>query len=141
MPTSEEPTASFPNQTRLTLKSLMSLLTIAIGIAMRVWQYAANPSIWVDEAAIARNVLDRSLLQLFSALDYGQVAPPGFLLGVKFSAIIFGFSEYSLRLVPFVAGITSVFIFFSVARSVLRTTGAYVATLMFSIAVPLVFFS
>ncbi|HXU32187.1 MAG TPA: hypothetical protein VN851_16580 [Thermoanaerobaculia bacterium] len=56
-------------------------LAILLGVALRLWQYLANPSLWVDEAALARNVLDRSVPGLFGALDYGQIAPPGFLLG------------------------------------------------------------
>jgi hypothetical protein len=130
-----------PRHSCLSVETLLALFTITIGIVLRVRQYAANPSIWVDEAAIARNVLDRSVLQLFSSLDYGQVAPPGFLLGVKFSATVFGLSEYSLRLVPFIAGIASPVLFFLIARSILRTTGAFVAMVMFSTALPLIFFS
>ncbi|MBK9713112.1 MAG: glycosyltransferase family 39 protein [Kouleothrix sp.] len=119
----------------------LALAAILAGVALRVWQYAANPSIWVDEAAIARNVLDRRPWQLFGSLDFGQVAPPGFLLGIKLSVALLGPSEYALRLVPFVAGIASPALFFVVARSVLRPVGAVVATLMFSTAIPLIFFS
>src|ERR1700752_919017 len=81
----------------------LSLAAIVTGVALRVWQYAANPSIWVDEAAIARNVLDRHPSQLFGLLDFAQMAPPGFLLGIKLSVTLAGPSEYALRLVPFVA--------------------------------------
>ena len=119
----------------------LALAAIVIGIALRIWQYAANPSIWVDEASIARNVLDRQPSQLFGPLDYGQIAPPGFLLGIKLSVTLLGFSEYALRLVPFVAGIASPALFFLVARSLLRPVETIVATLMFSVAIPLVFFS
>lgn len=119
----------------------LHLAAILTGAALRVWQYAANPSIWVDEAAIARNVLDRRAWELFSPLNYGQVAPPGFLLGIKLSATVLGPSEYALRLVPFVCGITSLWLLFIVARSVLRPVGAFVATLMFATAIPLIFVS
>lgn len=119
----------------------LALIAIVIGVAVRLWQYTANPSLWVDEAAIARNVLDRHPWQLFGSLDYGQIAPPGFLLSVKFSVTWLGFSEYALRLVPFVAGIISPALFSIIARSVLRPVGTLIATLLFSIAVPLVFFS
>jgi hypothetical protein len=116
----------------------LTLVAVVIGAALRIWQYAANPSLWVDEAAIARNVLERHASDLFGPLDYAQIAPPGFLLGVKLSVTLLGFSEYALRLVPFVAGIVSLPLFFVVARGVLRPVGTMVATLMFSIAVPLV---
>lgn len=116
----------------------LALAAIVVGVVVRLEQYVANPSIWVDEAAIARNVLDRQPLQLLGVLDYGQVAPPGFLLAVKLSVLIFGCSEYALRLVPFAAGLASLVMFLVVARSVLRPVGAIVATLMFSLAIPFV---
>jgi hypothetical protein len=34
----------------------LALAAIAVGVAIRIEQYAANPSLWVDEAAIALNV-------------------------------------------------------------------------------------
>lgn len=114
---------------------------IVLGVALRLWQYLANPSIWVDEAAIARNVLDRQAGGLFAALDYGQVAPPGFLLGVKLSSALFGGSEYALRLVPLLAGLAGPWLFYLVAREILRPVGSIVAASLFSLAVPLIFFS
>lgn len=118
-----------------------SSIAIIVGIAVRLWQYFANPSIWVDEAALARNILDRQPHQLFNSLDYAQVAPPGFLLSIKLSTMLLGASEYALRLIPVAAGIASLILFFFVARTVLRPVASVVATFMFSIAVPLVFFS
>lgn len=115
--------------------------TVFLGIFVRLWQYVSNPSIWVDEAAIARNVLDRQPLQLFQPLDYAQLAPPGFLFGVKLSAAAFGSSEYALRLFPIAAGVVSVVLFFFVAQVVLRPFASIVATFMFSTAIPLIFFS
>src|SRR6185295_2550806 len=118
-----------------------ALLAILLGVGLRLWQYFANPSLWVDEAAVARNVLDRGVVQLLGRLDYGQVAPPGFLLGVKLSAALFGGSEYALRLVPLFAGLAGLFLFYFVAREILRPVGTIVATVLFSLAVPLIFFS
>ncbi|MFZ2269545.1 MAG: hypothetical protein WAV95_18370 [Azonexus sp.] len=117
------------------------LLTLGLGMALRLWLYFANPSIWVDEAALARNILDRSTLQLFQPLDYGQVAPPGFLLGVHLSAILFGITEYALRLLPLLSGLLSVVIFYFVAGKLLRPVAVLTACLMFSLAIPLLVFS
>ncbi|HEV7667971.1 MAG TPA: hypothetical protein VGS22_05575 [Thermoanaerobaculia bacterium] len=120
---------------------LPALVAILLGIALRLWQYVANPSLWVDEAAVARNVLDRDVAHLFGGLDYGQVAPPGFLLGVKLSAALCGGSEYVLRLIPLLAGVAGPALFYFVARAALRPLGTIVATFLFSLAVPLIFFS
>jgi hypothetical protein len=117
------------------------LAVLALGVALRFWQYLANPSIWVDEAAIARNVLDRTVVGLFRPLDYAQVAPPGFLLAVKLSSALFGPSEYALRLTPFVFGVAGVLLFWFVAQSFLARLASVVATFMFATAIPLIFFS
>jgi len=113
---------------------------VLLGAAMRIWQYVANPSIWVDEAALARIVLERGPLELFGRLD-GQMAPPGFLLAVNASVALLGTSEYALRLFPLLAGLAGPVLFYFVARELLRPVGTIVATLMFALATPLVFFS
>src|SRR5687767_12002909 len=73
---------------------------VAFGALLRIIQYAANRSLWLDEAAFARNVLDRSFAQLLLPLDYLQTPPMGFLLFEKLAVSVFGGSEYALRLLP-----------------------------------------
>jgi hypothetical protein len=60
-------------------------------------------------------MFDRQPLQLFGSLDYRQVAPPGFLLAVKLSVLMLGFSEYALCFMPFVAGLVSPVMFLVMA--------------------------
>jgi hypothetical protein len=114
---------------------------LVLGIVLRCWEYIANPSMSIDEAALARNVLDRNVVRLFTPLDYGQVAPPGFLLAVKLASVMFGPSEYVLRLTPFFFGVASVLLFVFVAQLLLARLAAVVATFMFATAIPLIFFS
>jgi hypothetical protein len=72
------------------------LLTIVIiGGGVRLWQYIANPSLFLDEVAVARSILDRSLWDLLtSPLANDQVAPKGFLLAEKLAVSGFGPSDY-----------------------------------------------
>ena len=49
---------------------------VLVGLALRLWQYGAAASIWVDEAAVACNVLDRDVSSLLGTLDHAQIAPP-----------------------------------------------------------------
>ena len=114
---------------------------LAIGVALRTWQYFADASVVLDEAAVARNVLDRHVLGLLTPLDYAQVAPPGFLLAVKACTVLFGPSEWVLRLTPFVFGLASLLVFPLVARSLLHRPAALAATFMYATAVPLIFYS
>jgi hypothetical protein len=73
----------------VTLPSLLSsqallFAIIALGTPLRVWQFAGNPSLELDALALARNIIVRSLRQLMlKPLLFDQVAPQGFLPGVK----------------------------------------------------------
>ena len=89
---------------------------IAFGALLRIVQYATNRSLWLDEAAFARNVLDRSFAQLLLPLDYLQTPPMGFLLLEKLATSALSGSEYALRLLPLLAGILSLFLACAVAR-------------------------
>jgi hypothetical protein len=55
-------------------------LIIGLGIVLRLTQYVFNRSLWYDEANLALNIIDRSVLELFQPLDHDQGAPIGFLL-------------------------------------------------------------
>ena len=115
---------------------------MAVGVALRCWQYGAGASIWVDEATIARNILDRDLAGLVARpLDYGQFAPPLFLALVEACTHMFGLSEWSFRLVPFAAGVAALPVFLAFARRMLPPAAAVAATLLVALAVPLILFS
>ena len=75
---------------------------LAIGVALRVWQYLGDTSLWFDELSIARNIQERTFAQLMTQpLGYEQIAPVGFLAMVKGSALLLGPSDMALRLFPF----------------------------------------
>ncbi len=116
-------------------------LILLIGALLRLWQYGANSSLWLDEAALARNIVDRSSLELLAPLDYDQMAPVGFLLAQKVVVTLAGPSEYSLRLIPITCGIASLLLFLALARAVLPTMAAVYALGLFSFGQPFVYFS
>jgi hypothetical protein len=116
-------------------------IIIGLGIVLRLVQYLYNRSLWLDEASLALNVIEKSFSGLLQPLGYDQMAPPGFLLVVKTLISIFGDGEYVLRLFPFVAGIISLFIFYAVARRVLSQRGLIFALGLFSISDPLLRYS
>jgi hypothetical protein len=109
------------------------------GAILRLWQYLANSSLWVDEAALARNIIERPLSELFGPLHYAQVAPPLFLAIEKGSVGILGTSEYALRLFPLVSGIAAVVLFWAVAKRVLSGWAAVFALGLFALAIPFVY--
>src|ERR687898_3079500 len=80
------------------MPGLLTLLVV-LGVALRVWPYAANTSLFLDEILVASNITGLPLVDLVTkplALD--QVAPGGFLLMEKLSVLLLGPSELALRL-------------------------------------------
>ncbi len=114
---------------------------VAVGVVARIVRYLVNRSLWRDEAALAVNLVDRSFGQFAAPLDYDQAAPLGFLWLEKASVVAFGSGEYALRLLPLLAALGAVFVFFKVARELLEPREALLALLLFSISEPLVFYA
>jgi hypothetical protein len=98
---------------------------VAAGILLRLRQYLFNRALWLDEASLANNVVDRSLLQLLSQrLEYDQSAPPGFLVVVDAIVGLFGPHEWALRMFPLAAGIVSIWLAYILAQRELRSLAA-----------------
>jgi 4-amino-4-deoxy-L-arabinose transferase-like glycosyltransferase len=113
-------------------------IIILIGIALRFVLYLYNRSLSHDEAALALNLINKSYLELIGPLDYRQAAPFGFLMLEKLSITLFGDNEYSLRLFPLLFGIGSLFLFYSVARKILKKNALLISLSLFAISNPLV---
>jgi len=109
-------------------------VVIAIGVALRCVSYLRRDILWLDEAATARNVVERSLAELLTVpLDYGQSAPKGFLLLEWLVTRVFGTSDLAFRFIPFASGIAGLLIFAAIARRLLTPLGALAALLFFSV--------
>ena len=116
-------------------------LIICFGMGIRLAGYLTGRSLWLDEARLALNIVNRSFLQLLQPLDYKQGAPVGFLLIEKVMVLTFGNNEYSLRLIPFLAGIVSLLIFYNIATHYLKTRTMPIALGLFAISMPLIYYS
>ena len=102
----------------------MMMFFLLLGIALRVWAYARDTSLYLDEILPSRNILDLPLWHLLTKpLMLDQVAPRGFLLVEHLAVVIFDPSEMALRLVPFVCSITSVVLFRRLAERILTADG------------------
>ena len=128
----------------MTRSAAMRFLIIAlliVGAALRLWQYLANTSAWLDEVAVARNVLDRSLWSLLTTpLSYDQTAPMGFLVVEKIMTLLFGRGDYALRFFPLVCSLIALVAFWRVAERLLDGLAVPAALALFGAAVPLVAF-
>lgn len=119
---------------------LLMVAAVAAGVLLRAVQYFADSSLWVDEAALSRNILDRSFAQLAQPLEYAQSAPIGFLFAQKVM-VIFSGSELLLRAIPFAASLTALVVFAVLVRRVLTDFGRAMAVTAFALGCPFIYFA
>jgi len=86
------------------------------GAFLRINRFLFGRSLWLDEAFLALNIIERTPGELLGQLEYGQVAPIGFLIPVKMLAMALGPRESVLRLIQVLAGIASLILFLRLAR-------------------------
>ncbi len=114
---------------------------IGLGVLLRLTRYLDNRSLWIDEAFITLNILNKSFADFLGPLDLGQAAPVGWLVLQKLVVQAFGDSEYSLRLLPFLSGVASLFLFYAVARHYIKPIALPIALGLFVISEWLVYYS
>lgn len=106
---------------------------IALGAALRLWQYLGRGSFWLDEAAIARNVAHRSWRGLLHPLDYAQIAPRGFLVFEKLATGLLGSGDHAFRLYSLLTALGALPLFYALARRVLDDRAALLALAWFAV--------
>jgi hypothetical protein len=116
-------------------------LIISLGIGLRLLQYSHDRSLFLDEAFVATNIAHKSYAELLHPLEFDQRAPAAFLLAVKASWITIGSSDFALRLIPLVAGIVAVVMFYFMAGRFVERPAALLATLFFALADTQIFYS
>lgn len=113
-------------------ENTISGLILLVGFLLRLRQYLTGRSLWLDEAMLALNIVDRDFGGLFRPLDYDQGAPIGFLLIEKAFSLIFGRNELSLRLFPFLVGLGSLFLFYLLLKRTTNGVGLLTALALFA---------
>ncbi len=121
--------------------SVLILVIILTGVLLRIYFYLVNRSLWLDEAFLAASLVNRSFAGLFQPLEYAQGAPPGFLLAAKTAVVLFGKTDYSLRLIPLLAGVASVPLMAAVAHRYSARPAAMVASALFALSPRLIYYS
>ncbi len=119
----------------------LPLVFISLGIALRIFQYIPDISLWLDESCLSLNIVNRSYSELLEPLDKQQAAPVGFLFIEKLMVQLLGSNEYALRLFPFICGIISIFLFYSVAKHFINKDGAIIALGLFALSPTLINYS
>ena len=116
-------------------------LLVALGAALRLWQYAADASLWADEADMALNLVARSPAELLAPLQYRQVAPVGWLLAEKAAITILGDGELALRLIPLLASLAALPLFAAVARRTLEPRAVVLSLALFALSPTVIFYA
>jgi hypothetical protein len=130
------------------LTSRPFLLALAAGGALlRLWQFLGGASLWLDELALARNVLARPLGRLLlQPLDSWQTAPPGFLLAERALAVLHahvgvpGQVDPVLRLFPLFCSLAALLLFVRLAERTLGGLARPFAVFCFALAPEQIFY-
>ena len=118
------------------------LLIIVMGLALRIRFFLTGRSLWLDEAMLALNILHRSFGGLFQQpMEYGQSSPIGYVITVKAITLIFGDSEYALRLYSLIAGCFALILIAIVSRNALGKSGSLIALVLFAFNPELIYYS
>jgi uncharacterized membrane protein len=126
---------------RLAPRDWIGLTLVLAGFILRLRQYLANRSLWLDESMLANNILSRSFPGLLQPLSNDQGAPIGFLLIQKAITLFLGDSEYALRLFPFLAGCLSLVLMFLLARKVASSFAGSLTLALFAFSPALIYYT
>lgn len=92
----------------------LPLSVLIVGAALRINVYFQNRSLIIDEANLARYVIENKWTNFFKyqdkKLNYHQYAPPIFSSLSKINLRLFGNNEYALKLPSIIAGILSLLV-------------------------------
>lgn len=97
---------------------LLLWLAVAAGLLLRAWHYAANHTIWYDEAVLLVNVMGKDFAGLLGPLHHEVAAPPLFVWLLKLIHLAGGDQPYLWRLPPFLFSVGGLLVTVPLARRV-----------------------
>jgi hypothetical protein len=106
-------------------------IVLFISVVLCLILFVQDRSLLLDSLNVARNIGERSFVDLINPLNYEQSTPLLFLWGSKLFTLILGISHYSLRLLPLLAGIASLFLFADISKKVLKSPFYIIALFWF----------
>lgn len=95
------------------VKQYISILIIILAVSIRINVYVQNRSLIIDEANLARNIVEKNALDFFYPIDYDQYAPPLYLTSTKILTRFLGANEYSMKLISLLSGIGIILLLWS----------------------------
>jgi hypothetical protein len=107
-------------KTKTNTLAYILILFIASGFFLSLINFSNNRSLWLDEASLALNIVNKSTNELFVPLDNNQVAPIGFLMIEKAFSKLGKGTDWSLRLFPMISFFISVLLVYPLSLRVIR---------------------
>lgn len=121
---------------------LLCFSVMFLGIFIRVLFYSYDRPFWNDECALALNLVNFNVFNCFSSLNFGQAAPPLFLVASGIFAKNFSNVELSLRFIPLLSSIISIFVFYNLSKQILnKKITIFLAMLLFCFNYRLIYYS
>lgn len=93
---------------------------LLVGIGLRIVVYLQNRSLFLDEANVSLDIVNKSYLDLFRPFESGQLIPPLFASCIKFCTECFGNNEFALRLFPLIISMVSLALFYHTSKKVIE---------------------
>lgn len=113
---------------------------ILAGCILRILFFSYNRPMWNDECALAINL--REQINYFVPLVYNQAAPQLFMYLSKVLYTIFHEKTFSLRIIPFITSILSIFLFYNISAKILvKKISIITAMAIFSLCYPLCYYA
>jgi len=115
---------------------------IVLGFCLAIFQFAANRSLWLDEAKLAYSIVDRDFIGLLQPLDSGQMAPILYLWCTKFFNVIFGNHDLALRVFPLLCFLMAIVLVAKLSDLLLKNkTTTWLVVLLFCLCPTLIYYS
>jgi hypothetical protein len=105
---------------KISLEEGVKRIILFTGITLSLIQFIYNRSLWLDEAKLALNIIDRDFFQLLQPLGEEQISPILFLLIEKLFTLILPGSEYGLRIFVLLCYVTALGVFFLMINTTFR---------------------
>ena len=126
-----------------TLFYILIFLIILVGIYIRTRLYLLQAPLWLDEMMLGYSFTDYSFTDMLTkGLAAFQKAPPLFSIMVLSVRKLFGMNELTLRFIPYLSGILSLFgIFILLKRYINNKIGIITGLALYTFCTPLIYFS
>ncbi len=115
---------------------------IATGVLLSLIQFFSNRSLWLDEAYLALNFIEKSPIQLMQPLANNQVAPPLFLLIEKAFFTIIPYPDQALRLFPLLSYWAALYFFSQLSRTFFHQSSSHLISVsLFALSSTILYYS